>query len=270
MDTTTTEEWARRLLDAFDSGTPLEPLTATHPDLSIAEAYAIAEAVRRMRTARGEMVMGWKIGFTNRTIWDDYGVHAPIWGPMYDSTTGAASTGEWEVGRLHEPQIEAEIAFRIARTPEPGSDEKELLNCIDAVSHSFEFVQSPFPGWKFTPVDTMAAAGLHGGFAHGSWHVIEAADRDDWLKALSDFTITIRSDTGVIDSGIAENVLGGPLSALRHFIDEAARQTPECIIRPGDVVTTGTVPKALPVAPSERWSTEVEGLPLDGLSIRCV
>src|SRR3712207_7701374 len=38
------------------------------------------------RMTRGERALGWKIGFTNRTIWDEYGVHAPIWGPMYDST----------------------------------------------------------------------------------------------------------------------------------------------------------------------------------------
>ena len=270
METSTTEEWARCLLQAFDTATSLEPLTDSLSELTSSEAYAIAEEIRRLRGARGETVIGWKIGFTNRTIWDDYGVHAPIWGPMYASTSDALATGEWAISKLREPKIEAEIAFRFSSTPHPGSDEAGLLESIDAVSHAFEFVQSPFPGWRFAPVDTMAAAGLHGSFAHGVWHAVGDENRSDWLTALSDFSITIRSDTGVVDVGRGENVLGGPLSALRHFVDESAEVTPDCAIAAGDVVTTGTVPKAYPVKPGETWTTEVDGLPVDGLSVHCV
>jgi 2-oxo-3-hexenedioate decarboxylase len=42
--------------------------------------------VRSLREARGEKVLGRKIGFTNRTIWEQYGVYAPIWGYVYDTT----------------------------------------------------------------------------------------------------------------------------------------------------------------------------------------
>ena len=37
--------------------------------------------------------------------------------------------------------------------------------------------------------------------------------------------------------------------------------------KPGDVVTTGTVTRAFPVSAGERWSSEVKGLPLPGLSV---
>ena len=50
------------------------------------EAYEHALAVREMRIARGEKPVGFKVGFTNRTIWERYGVYAPIWGTVYDST----------------------------------------------------------------------------------------------------------------------------------------------------------------------------------------
>ena len=49
-----------------------------YPDFGLKEAYQVTAAVRAEREARGERPIGRKIGFTNRTIWAEYGVHAPI------------------------------------------------------------------------------------------------------------------------------------------------------------------------------------------------
>ncbi len=54
--------------------------------LDLATAYRATASIRLLREQRGERVVGRKIGFTNRTIWDEYGVHAPIWGYVYDRT----------------------------------------------------------------------------------------------------------------------------------------------------------------------------------------
>ena len=56
----------------------------------MSDAFAAADTLRRLRIARGEKPLGYKIGFTNRSIWERYGVHQPIWGPVWDSTTRAA------------------------------------------------------------------------------------------------------------------------------------------------------------------------------------
>src|SRR5262245_35731855 len=98
----------------------------------MAEAYAVTAAVRRSREARGEHVVGRKIGFTNTTIWEEYGVHAPIWGYMYDTTVFdlAGLSGGFDVAHLLEPRIEPEIVFGLARAPQAGMDERALLDCI--------------------------------------------------------------------------------------------------------------------------------------------
>jgi 2-oxo-3-hexenedioate decarboxylase len=36
----------------------------------------------------------------------------------------------------------------------------------------------------------------------------------------------------------------------------------------GEIVTTGSLTRALPIAAGEHWSTEIRGLPVDGLSVR--
>src|SRR5690606_9212138 len=126
--------------------------SASRPDFGLDEAYRIADGIMAARIGRGECVAGWKIGFTNSTIWDEYGVHAPIWGPMYAAGIMARSAGEiasLSAALFVEPRIEPEIVLRVAAPPRAGMSDAELLGCIDAVGHGFEIVQSIYPGWKF-------------------------------------------------------------------------------------------------------------------------
>ena len=84
------ERLASELLAAHDRAALIELPSARPGGLTVDEAYAVAARVAQLRKARGERPRGWKIGFTNRGIWDRYGVHAPIWGPVWDTTRRAA------------------------------------------------------------------------------------------------------------------------------------------------------------------------------------
>jgi 2-oxo-3-hexenedioate decarboxylase len=257
---------ARRILEAADGGGQITPITDGDAGFALDGAYAVADTVLKARIARGEKVVGWKIGFTNRNIWDEYSVHAPIWGAMYDTTVREIhGPAECVLSGLAEPRIEPEIALRIARRPEAGMDEWDLMGCIDAVGHGFEVVQSVYPGWRFRAADTVAALALHGRYVHGP--LVPVNDADEWLKRLSDFRVTLLRNAEEIDEGEAGDVLGGPLSALRHMIDGMAAMPLSRGIEAGDLVTTGTVTRAFPVGPGERWSTRLSGLPLADMDI---
>lgn len=223
--------------------------------------------VRRLREARGERVVGRKIGFTNRNIWAQYGVYAPIWGYVYDSTMRdlASLDGPVPLAAFAEPRIEPEIVFGLASAPRAGMDEAALLSCIGWVAHGFEIVQSIFPGWVFAPADTVAAFGLHGALFVGERHPV-AEKRDEWLRALSDFSVTLRCGD-VVEHGHARDVLDGPLSALKHFVDLLAGDAHNPPLAAGEIVTTGTLTRAMPVRPGERWRTELAGIPLQGIAI---
>lgn len=261
---------AARVLEARRAGRPIPPLTGDEPGLDLAAAYRVGARVLARRRAGGERPVGWKIGFTNRTIWDEYGVHAPIWAPMYDGTVAAlAGAGDaCPLAGLVEPRIEPEIAFRFAAAPRPGMDEAALLARIDGICHGFEIVQSLFPGWRFRAADTVAAFALHGRFRHGPIVPVPPEARPAWLARLSTFTIALLRDGTVMDEGAAGNVLDGPLSALRHFVDGLPEHPLGRGIEAGDLVTTGTLTRALPAAAGETWSTRLDGLALPGLSMR--
>jgi 2-oxo-3-hexenedioate decarboxylase len=245
--------------------------SARQPGFSLADAYRATVAVRQMREARGERVLGRKIGFTNRTIWAEYGVYAPIWGYVYDRTVRSLADVEdgFPLAGLAEPRIEPEIMFGLAAAPGPGMDEAGLLACVDWVAHGFEIVQSIFPAWKFSAPDTVAAYGLHGALLIGPRHPV-AARAEDWLRALATFEIDLKRDGGVVDHGRAANVLDGPLSALRHLVDLLAQDPVNPPLAAGEIVTTGTLTRAFPVVPGETWTTQLAGVAIDPVRVRFI
>ena len=260
---------AAEAFDLLDTGRQVAPFSSRLPRFDLDDAYRVTAAVRQMRETRGERALGRKIGFTNRTIWDEYQIGAPMWGYIYDRTVQDLDDAGTTVSLagLAEPRIEPEIIFGLAVAPAPGMDERALLGCVDWVAHGFELVQSIFPRWEFTLPDTVAAYGLHGKLLVGPRHSL-AKQGDDWLENLSTFSIDLKRDGIVVDQGRASNVLGGPLSALRHLVEVLASDPVDPPLAAGEIVTTGTLTRAFPVAVGETWATELTGIALDGIAIR--
>jgi 2-oxo-3-hexenedioate decarboxylase len=260
---------AAEMFALLGTGRSVAPVSARASGFDLAAAYRVAADVRARRIARGERPVGRKIGFTNRTIWAEYGVWAPIWGSIYDRTVrDLPPRGEtFPLAGLSEPRIEPEIVFGLAAAPPRSADTATLLGCIGWVAHGFEIVQSVFPAWRFAAADTVAAYGLHGALLIGPRHALDDG-RARWLRALETFEIDLLRDGVVQDHGRAANVLDGPLHALRHLVDLLATQPEQPPLAAGEIVTTGTLTRALPVAAGQTWSTRPDGVDLDGIEVR--
>lgn len=252
-------------------GHQIAPFSHSTPAFNLEEAYQVTAAVRRAREEAGARVVGRKIGFTNRTIWDEYGVYAPMWGYMYDTTATdlAGLPGGVVLSAFAEPRIEPEVVFHFASAPTAEMSEREILECVDQIAHGFEIVQSIFPNWSFSPADTVAAYGLHGGLYTGPWHDITAY-RDEWFAKLPAFEIDLYRNGELADHGQASNVLDGPLTALKHLIDVLAEDPSNPQIAAGEIVTTGTLTRAFPVEAGETWSTQPGDIGFEGISITFV
>jgi 2-keto-4-pentenoate hydratase len=253
---------------ALRTGRQIPPFTARPGGLTVDEAYRVSALLNGTREVRGEKRRGRKIGFTNRTIWTEYGVDAPIWGFVYESTVhDLGATAALSLSALAEPRIEPEIVFGVAAPPSADMDDAALLACLDWVAHGFEIVQSPYPQWKFAAADTVAVNGLHGALLIGPRHAT-GPNAADWLRTLSRFEIDLLCDGQAIDRGNAANVLDGPLAALRHLIGVLARDPVNPPLEAGEIVTTGTLTRAMPVKPGEIWSTCLYGVPVAGIRLR--
>ena len=267
MTATWEENRALQILDARRDRRQIA--CAEADELSMEAAYRISRRIRDLRRSAGERVIGRKLGFTNRTIWDEYQVHAPIWGYMYDTTFHDISSAEtpFSLAPFCEPRIEPEIAFAFARAPRAGESDNELLGAIAWYAHGFEIVDSLYKDWKFKAADTVAAFGLHGAYLCGPRRQMTDEDAAMLPSALKTFQIEIARDGETIDIGHGANVLDSPLSALRHAIEVIANDPDAAPIGAGEIVTTGTVTRAFPIKPGETRETTVSGLPLGGLRI---
>ena len=247
----------------------ISPFSSRDPAFGLDEAYKVTPIVRQMREARGERVLGRKIGFTNSTIWAQYNVNGPIWGYMYDRTIRNLSDigGTASLAELTDPRIEPEIVIGLSAAPDAAMSERDLLSSIGWVALGYEIVQSIYPGWKFAASDTVAAFGLHGAMLIGEPHPV-SSNAEAWMKQLSDFDVELACSGDVVDRGHARNVLGGPLSALRHFVGVLAKDDVNPGLAAGEIVITGTLTRALPIKPGETWTTTVSGIPLGSISVR--
>jgi 2-keto-4-pentenoate hydratase len=252
-------------------GTRQIPPFSSRPDgLSVDAAYRVTPLVRQMYETEGAKAVGRMIGFTNRTIWAQYGVYAPIWGYVFDrSVRDLAAVKTLGLAGFSEPLIEPEVVFGLKAAPSPDMDETALLSCIEWVALGFEIVQSIFPGWKVSAPDTVAANGMHGALLIGPRQPF-APRAAEWQLTLSAFEIELSCDGRLIDRGQAENVLGGPLSALRHLVSLLASDSVNPPLSAGEIVCTGTVTRAMPILPGETWTATAQGIALDAVGIRFV
>jgi 2-oxo-3-hexenedioate decarboxylase len=259
---------AATFLAARDAATRLPLPTALLPGFGLADAYAVADAARSLRIARGERPRGYKIGFTNRSIWPKYGVHAPIWGPVWDSTLtlldGVSAT--LSLRGLVQPRLEPEIVFGFVRAPSAGMDDAALIECLGWVAHGFEIVHTHFDDWRFAAPDTVADFALHGRLLVGPR--VPVADFQNLAADLAGLNLQLFQGDTKIDEGAGSAVLDGPLNALRLWIDAMAAQVQPWPIEAGDVVTTGTLTDAWPLAAGQQWQTRLSDARLPGLSLR--
>jgi len=260
---------AAEAYDATVNRRSIAPFTSRPGGLSDADAQRVVPLVRALYERAGFKVVGRKVGFTNRTIWAQYNVHAPHWSYVFDRTVRDLSAAPLPLAPYSEPRIEPEIVFGLSAAPSPGMDDAALMACVDWLALGYEIVQSVFPGWKFAAADPSTTNGMHGALLIGPRHA--AAPRAaEWLRTLSGFEIDLSCDGRLIDRGSAGNVMDGPLSVLRHLAELLAADSESSPLQAGDIVSTGTLTKAMPVAPGETWTAAPRGVALDAITLSLV
>lgn len=257
---------AEKAVTATSSGRQLSPFCARYPSFTLDDAYRVTALANNKRVTNGYRPVGRKAGFTNRQIWDEYGVRAPNWGYVYDRTMHDISV-PLPLAPYAEPKIEPEIMFGLAAAPSPGMDDAALLSCIAWVAHGYEIVQSIFPGWKFSPPDSVVANAMHGALLVGPRHDIGPRSAE-WLRTLPKFEVELYRDGELMDRGHGSNVLEGPVSVVRHVAELLAHDPDNPPLAAGEILSTGTLTRALPVKAGETWTTKLKGIALDGVSLR--
>ena len=145
----TIAELARELSEARDRA-PVAPLVAHHPELTVADAYAIQSL-----NAEGRATSGHKIGLTSQAMQEQLGVSEPDYGRIFSDElleTGATVARD----ELIAPRVEPEIAFVLAEDLGQGVTHSDVIDATKSVVPALEIIDSRIADWKIGLIDTVA------------------------------------------------------------------------------------------------------------------
>ena len=259
---------AKELIDLHDHPRLVAPFSTRFPGLTAESGYAAARQLHAHRLALGWKLAGRKNGFTNRGLWERYGVNGPMWGAVYDRTLLFSKDNKAVVSLagLVQPRIEPEICFKLKAAPPRTRNPALLLESIEWIAHSIEIVQCHHPEWKMTLADCTADNALHGRLIVGTPVAVERIA--GLAAALPFLKIDLLKNRERVEQGVGANVLDSPLLSLAFLVDILAEQKDSPPLQAGEIVSTGTLTDAHPVAPGERWSTDLHGFATHGMEIQ--
>jgi 2-keto-4-pentenoate hydratase len=238
-----TTRLGRALLEAFETATPIEPLTVAHPDLSPDEAYAIQRVLLRGHAELGRKAAARKIGLTNPAMQKQLGVDSPDCGVVFDAYVlpGGARLSRSGL-RMIWPRLEPEIGFVLERDlGGPGVTAADVLAATRAVVPVFELIDSRIRDWRIGLADTIAdnASGL--GLILGEEVPLDA------VGPLGEVSVLMRGPDGTAQEGKGSAVMGDPALAVAWLANELHRRGE--VLPAGIPILAGSLTAAIDAVP---------------------
>lgn len=247
---------AEKLDSAMRTRTPIAHFSISESVGSLADAYAIQTAWTALRVARGEKVMGRKIGLTAKAVQEQLGVDQPDYGTLWQSSFYEARGGQVTVPAADyiSPRIEGEVAFLFGKSlTGPNVTPQQVLAATDACALGVEIVDSRIADWKIRFFDTIADNASYGGFTLGPW---DRKLRDSDLAAVG---MTIHQNGALAAEGTGAAVLGSPLLSCTWLANKLLEFGVS--LEPGDVVISGALMKMIPFQAGDEFVFELAGQP---------
>lgn len=227
-------------------------ITDRYPDLDMADAYAIQNAIRQRKLARGERMVGLKCGLTSYAKMRQMGVETPIFGFMTDAYV-VQQASEIRMDALIHPKVEPEIAF-FTKAPirGPGCHIGTVLAATEFVMPALEVIDSRYRDFKFDLVSVIADNTSATRFIAGG-KATPVADLD--LAALG---VVMEKNGRVEMTGAGAAVVGHPATAVAMLANHLAGSGEE--IPAGSIILSGGITEAIPVQVGDSISLQVQGL----------
>lgn len=235
--TWTVESAAAELLAACDEARARGSFEQQWPGFDEESAYAVQDEALRLRRARGETLIGIKLGVTSRAKQRQVGVSTPNVAWLTDAMVLGAGLPVPVEEMIH-PRVEPEIAFVLAEgLSGPGTNAGSAMRAVGSVHSALEIIDSRYSGYQFTLPDVTADNGSSGRFVLGS-RPVDPTGLDLAMEGC-----LLEVDGEVVDSASGAAVLGHPAEALAFAANSLAARGHE--LRPGWVVLTGGMTDAI-------------------------
>jgi 2-keto-4-pentenoate hydratase len=243
-------ELAERLVAAQAGRIPIDPPPAFAP-FGLDDAYAVQDALVSIRESAGARRMGWKLGITSPVKQRVMGIAHPLFGRIF-ADGERASGGFAALAAFVAPRTEPELAIGLAADIDTTMDRVALAAAVGWIAPALEITDSRYASGTRTAVELVADNTSSAAFVVGTRIPAAVAPAYHALPAE-----LVRNGV-VAAAGSTADVLGNPLNALsalaRHLDKRGLRA------RAGDVILSGAITDAIPVAPGDTIEVRIPGL----------
>lgn len=254
---------AQRLDEATLRGETVPQLTLTTDGLDLATAYRVQRAGVALRRARGETIVGMKMGLTSRAKMAQVGVHEPIYAhltSMMALSDGAVLLRD-EFGH---PRAEPEVAFLLGKDLRGPVTAQEALKAVKGVRAALEVIDSRYRDFRFELADVVADNASSCRFVVGPTRTLEELAADG--LALDALGVKLVIDGKVVHEATSAAILGDPAESLAALANMLATLGEH--LSAGMVVLAGAATPAVHLETGMNVRAEVEGLGSASLTVR--
>jgi 2-oxo-hept-3-ene-1,7-dioate hydratase len=244
---------AALLDDAERAAQQVLQTTLRHPLATLDDAYRIQKAWLDCRLARGERVIGHKIGLTSQAMQAAMLIDTPDSGFLTDAMVFDAGS-VLDAARFCDPKLEIELAFKLRDDlAGPALTIDDVLDASECVMPAVELIaarthrRDPATGRARTVVDTVADNAADAGIICGP---ASMAPRDCDLRWVG----AIGYRNGIVEeTGLAAGVLDHPAAGICWLAKRYA-EFGDLSLRAGDVVLAGSFTRPIDVRPGDSFS----------------
>lgn len=199
----------------------------------VAAAYEIQREVVERRLARGEAIVGVKMGLTSKAKMTQMGVTEAIWGRLTDAMA-IPDGGVLDLSQRIHAKVEPEVAFLVKG------------GAIAAVAPALEVIDSRYLDFKFTLPDVIADNTSAAAFVVGAWQPVP--------NGVDNLGVLLEITGRTVEIGSTAAILGDP---RRAFADAARLAGP---LADDWIVLAGAATAAVTVKPGDHLRVSVEKL----------
>ena len=229
---------------------PIDP-PAGLSGLALGAAYDMQDRLVALREGAGEQRTGWKLGITSTVKQRSMGIETPVYGRTFGEAAFVSNASVARDGFIA-PRCEPEIAFGLLGALDPLADRAGLLEMVAWLAPALEITDSRYASGTRTAVELIADNTSGGGYVVGTW--IDRAGVPD----LTTMTTTLARNGETLARGSTGDVLGDPVHALALLATHLAARG--LSTRAGDIVLSGAITEAFPVAAGDIVEARITGL----------
>lgn len=227
-------------------------VTDDHPEMDWDDAYAIQNAVRQRKIARGHRIVGLKAGLTSQAKMKQMGVTTPVFGYLADYFT-VPEGGDVICKELIHPKVEPEIVFVTKSALRgPGCHIGAVLAATDFIIPGIEVIDSRYRDFKFDLKSVVADN------TSASRYVVGGRMKAPSEVDMRTLGVVLEKNGEPVAFGAGAAVVGHPAAAIAMLANHLGARGEE--IPAGTMILSGGITEAVSVGPGDHVTLRMQDM----------